>query len=137
LDLHDASGQLISQNFYWLGLESSSYRELARLPPADISAVAESTRNGETIRIRVQLQDTGTTAALQNKLTLLSARDGTRILPAYLGDNYVSLLPGEKAEIQIEYPSSAGAGAAQLAIRGWNLAPRTISVLDSKGENSA
>jgi len=38
----------------------------------------------------------------------------------------VSLLPGEKAEIQIEFPSSAGAGPAQLAIRGRNLAPPTI-----------
>src|ERR1700688_2280517 len=53
-------------------------------------------RNGETIRIRVQLQNNGTSVALQNRVTLLSARDGTRILPAYLSDNYVSLLPGEK-----------------------------------------
>jgi hypothetical protein len=132
LDLHDASGQLISQNFYWLGLESSSYRELDRLPPPAVSAVAESTRNGDTIRIRIQLQNTGTSAALQNKLTLLSARDGQRILPAYFSDNYVSLLPGEKSEIQVEYPASAGPGPAQLAIRGWNLAPRTISVSGSK-----
>lgn len=132
LDLRDASGQLVSQNFYWLGLESSSYRELARLPPAVLAAVAESARNGETIRIRVQLQNNGTGVALQNKLTLLSARDGTRILPAYLSDNYVSLLPGEKTEIQVEYPSSAGAGPAQLAIRGWNLAPRTIPIAETK-----
>ena len=53
LDLGDASGQLVSQNFYWPGLESSSYRGLARLPPAVLAAVAESARNGESIRIRV------------------------------------------------------------------------------------
>jgi hypothetical protein len=132
LDLHDASGQLISQNFYWVGLESSSYRELDRLPPAELSAVAESTKNGEIVRVRVQLQNTGTRAALENKLTLLNARDGTRILPAYLSDNYISLMPGDKSEIQIEYPSSSGAGPAQLAIRGWNLAPRTITIAEHK-----
>ncbi len=55
--------------------------------------------------------------ALANKLTLLNAHDGTRILPAYLSDNYVSLLPGETTEIQIEYPASA-AGPAQFGDSG-------------------
>jgi hypothetical protein len=109
-----------------------SYCELARLPLADLAAVAESAWNGETIRIRVQLQNNSTSVALQNKVTLLSARDGTRILPAYLSDNYVSLLPGEETEIQIEYPSSAGAGPAQLAVRGGNLAPLTIAIAETK-----
>jgi hypothetical protein len=80
----------------------------------------------------VQLQNNGKSVALQNKLTLLSARDGTCILPAYLSDNYVSLLPGEKTEIQIEYPSSAGAGPAQLAVRGRNFAPRTIAIAETE-----
>jgi hypothetical protein len=81
----------------------------------------------------VQLQNRGNAVALENKLTLLDADDGTRrILPAYLSDNYVSLLPGESREIEIEYPSSAGKGPAQVAIRGWNLASRTITVTSGK-----
>ena len=66
----------------------------------------------------------------QSKLTLLNASDGTRILPAYYSDNYVSLLPGETREIEIEYPASAAKGAAQVAMRGWNVAPEMIHVAE-------
>ena len=76
----------------------------------------------------MHLQNNGSAAALENKLTLLNAGDGMRILPAYFSDNYVSLLPGETREIEIEYPVSAANGAAQIAMRGWNLAPQTIPV---------
>jgi beta-galactosidase/beta-glucuronidase len=132
LELRSATGDLLSQNLYWLGAKSSSYRELGRLPPADVSLRADSLRSGDTIHIRVQLQNRGNAVALENKLTLLDAAGGARILPAYLSDNYVSLLPGESREIEIEYPSSAGKGPEQVAIRGWNLASRTIAVAQGK-----
>jgi hypothetical protein len=132
LELRSATGELLSQNLYWLGAKSSSYRELGRLPAADVSASADSTRSGDTIHVRVQLQNRGNAVALENKLTLLDAAGGARILPAYFSDNYVSLLPGESREIEIEYPSSAGKGPAQVAIRGWNLASRTIAATQGK-----
>jgi hypothetical protein len=66
--------------------------------------------------------------SLATKLTLLNVTDGTRILPAYYSDNYVSLLPGESREIEIEYPVKSGTGAPQLAVRGWNLRQKSIPV---------
>ena len=39
--------------------------------------------------------------------------DGPRILPAYLSDNYFSLLPGETRTIEIQYPARAGRGVGQ------------------------
>ena len=51
-----------------------------------------------------------------------------RILPAYFTDNYVSLLPGESREIEIEYPAKSANGPAQLALRGWNLAKQVIPI---------
>ena len=129
LELRSASGELLSDNLYWLAADSASYRQLDRLPPATISASAISTGSGA---IRVHLANTGSTVALENKLTLLNAGDGSRILPAYFGDNYVSLLPGETRDIEIEFPASAAHGAAQLTIRGWNLAPQTIAVTPQK-----
>jgi len=79
----------------------------------------------------VMLRNGGNSVALENKLTLLNAADGTRILPAYFSDNYVSLLPGEAREIDVEYPA-AGRGAAELSLRGWNLAAETVSVTAQK-----
>jgi len=128
LELRSAAGQLVSDNLYWLGAEASSYRELNGLPPATISASAASSQSSGAMHIHVELRNAGNSVALANKLTLLNAADGLRILPAYYSDNYVSLLPGETREIEIEFPPAAAHGAAQLTIRGWNLAPQIVAV---------
>lgn len=90
--------------------------------------MATSTRAADEIHIHARIENHGNSAALTTKLTLLNAEDGSRILPAYYSDNYVSLLPGETREMDIECPASAAHGPAKLSVRGWNLAPQTIAV---------
>jgi hypothetical protein len=131
LELRDPSGEIVSDNFYWLGANSASYRRLNRLAPASLSVTAKSSRSGDSVRVRAELHNTGSAASLATKLTLVNA-DGSRILPAFYSDNYVSLLPGESREIEIEYPAKAGTGAAQLALRGWNLAKQTVPISDGR-----
>jgi len=128
LELRDAGGQLLSDNLYWLGATSASYRQLNRLPPATLATSATLTSKEGTNRVDLQLRNTGTAAALANKLTLVNAVDGSRILPAYYSNNYVSLLPGETREVEIEYPASAGKGRPQVNLRGWSLAPTSVPV---------
>jgi hypothetical protein len=128
LELRKATGEPVSENLYWLGQESASYRRLNRLPAATIEATATSIRAGATLHVRVKLHNTGNVASLEDKLTLVNASDGSRILPAYFSDNYVSLLPEESRDIDIEYPAAAGRGAAQIMLRGWNLASRAITI---------
>jgi len=132
LELRNAAGQLISDNLYWLGATSPLYRQLTRLPTAVVAASATSTRSGDMTRVHVTLQNKGTAAALENKLTLVNASDGTRILPAYYSDNYVSLLPGETREVEIEYPTSASNGDPRVNLRGWNLAPTVVPMRKQK-----
>lgn len=61
-------------------------------------------------------------------MTLLNVGDKTRILPAYFSDNYVSLLPGEIRTVEVEYPATASNGRPEIAIRGWNAIPQSVSV---------
>jgi Exo-beta-D-glucosaminidase Ig-fold domain len=132
LELHNAAGQVLSQNLYWLGAEASSYRQLVRLPAADVTATAVSKPGNNVIHIHVQLRNRGNVAALENKLTVLNTNDLSRVLPVYLSDNYVSLLPGETREIDIDYPLSAAKGFPTLTMRGWNLASQTVSITEDK-----
>ena len=76
----------------------------------------------------VALENTGSAVAVAAKLTLLRASDGERILPAYFSDNYVSLLPGEKREVEISYPAAQATAPATVAIRGWNVMPAKVEV---------
>jgi hypothetical protein len=130
LELRSADKALLSENLYWMGADSAAYRALNRLPTVALSATATSTRTSQATHITVQLKNSGPAPALAAKLTLLSSADSSRILPAYLSDNYASLLPGEIREIDIQYPVSASAANAtpQIALRGWNISPQTIPV---------
>jgi hypothetical protein len=76
-------------------------------------------------KIAITLHNESKQAALETKLTLENAGDGSRILPAYYSDNYISLLPDESREIAIEYPAKY---PAKLAVYGWNIKPLNIPV---------
>jgi hypothetical protein len=131
LELHDNAGKLLSDNFYWLAGEAPQLRQLNRLPAANLAASATWRRDGDSVRIHAVVQNKGAAAAIENKFTVLNASGG-RILPAYLSDNYFSLLPGETKEVDIDYPASAGTGAPQLGLRAWNLPQTTIAVTEQK-----
>jgi len=125
LQLKNFQGQLLSDNLYWLSADYENYRQLSKLPAAQLLATALSSRAGEKAHVSVHLENRGTSAALETKLTLLGT-DGSRILPAYLSDNYVSLLPGETRDIEIEYPAESSRTSPQVAIRGWNVPSQTV-----------
>jgi hypothetical protein len=132
LGLRNSAGEVFSENFYWLGENSVAYRQLNRLAQATVSATASSTSADGVLHVRVTLRNTGAVVSLLDKLTLLNAADGSRILPAYFTDNYISLLPGESREIRIESPAAAGRGSVQVAMRGWNLVTQTVPVSAQK-----
>ena len=132
LELTDNSGKLLSDNLYWLGATSTSYRELTHLPSVPLQSQAKATRKDRMVDIEVSLKNTSTTASLATKLTLLGAKDRQRILPAYFTDNYISLLPGESKTVIIEYPADRQPQQAVIALRGWNTTPATIPVVDTK-----
>jgi hypothetical protein len=126
LELRDPAGALVSDNFYWMGGTNADYRKLNRLGEAQIKATVRTTIEDDEQRVKVVLENVGSTAAIELKLTLLEADGKTRVLPAYYSDNYVSLLPGEKKEIVVDYPKVATAGGVRVGLRGWNLGPRIV-----------
>ena len=130
LELSDSTGKVVSQNLYWLGEKSSSYRELTRLSKSTLQASATSTMNDEMAKFRVQLTNPSSVVSLANKLTLIAVKDKTRILPAYFSDNYISLLPGETRLVEIECPAGALKDKAEIVIRGWNATTQTVNITD-------
>jgi hypothetical protein len=128
LELRDSTGKLVSDNFYWMGGTSADYRKLNRLGEAQIKTTVRTAVDGEEQRVKVVLENTGSTAAIELKLTLLEEDGKTRVLPAYYSDNYVSLLPQEIREIVIDYPRTAAARGMSVGLRGWNLEQRVVKV---------
>jgi hypothetical protein len=127
LDLVGADGAALSQNLYWLSGDAPGSRKLADMPAQSVSLAARQSKAGEEKVITAILVNTGSAPALTSKLTLVDAT-GERILPAYYSDNYVSLLPGERRQVEIRYPAARSQGAPRLELRGWNVKPLTVGV---------
>ena len=126
LEVSDAAGAPVSDNFYWWAKDEASLRELNGLGPAKLDVTATAATAGGERKATVRIRNAGAAPALLVKLTLKDAATGERILPAYYSDNYVSLLPGEERVVTVNFPESANKPA--IGLRGWNLETETVGV---------
>ncbi len=131
LRMTDSAGKLISRNVYWLAAKEDDYRQMNAMAPAalTVTAVPSAAAAPEGERaLTLHLTNSTATPVIAAKLTLLDRKSKERILPAYYSDNYVSLLPGESADVTIRYPAAAARGDVAIGLRGWNVTPSTRNV---------
>lgn len=121
-----SDGSAVSDNLYWWAREESTLRELNDLPQVRLNGASTVANSGDENKVSVKLDNFGNTPALLVKLTLENADTGSRILPAYYSENYISLLPGESRVITIAFPATRFKPA--IAIRGWNVEQETVAV---------
>jgi hypothetical protein len=126
LTLTDSNGAVLSDNVYWQGLDEASQRRLNDLAPQPVAVSATAHSDGDDTVVDAVLTNRGPAPALSAKITVLDER-GARVLPAYYSDNYLTLLPGETRRIEVRCPSGP-AQCAHVALRGWNVETRDISV---------
>ena len=103
LMLTDASGETLSNNFYWTNIdEKYNYRALQNMPEAQVQVeVSDKSRLSEGI-VQLTLSNESTYVAFANRVRIVNSVTGERILPAIMSDNYVTLMPGENATITVE-----------------------------------
>lgn len=101
LELRDAAGELLSDNFYWRnGEKELDYQALNTLPAVNLEVTAEKISPEKAV---LTLANNSSTVAFANRLRLLDAETGSRILPVLMTDNYITLLPGERRQIEVDY----------------------------------
>jgi len=114
LTLSGASGA-ISRNAYWKSADvGHGETVLANMPMAVVTATLG--KSGEALH--ATLLNHSSVPALLVKLTVRSV-DGRRVLPVYLSDNYISLLPRERRDVTIACANACP--SLTLGIRGWNV----------------
>jgi mannosylglycoprotein endo-beta-mannosidase len=102
LDLTDASGNLLSTNFYWQHVAQDQFAGLMNLSTVVLDAEANARTEGDKTVVTVTLHNNTTNVALLTHLQLHQKKSGRRVLPVFYSDNYVSLVPGESSTISIE-----------------------------------
>jgi hypothetical protein len=123
LEIHDAAGKLLSNNFYWRALpeHQDDLTDLNKLPLATLEAqITRKDADGKTM-VTVTLHNPTTGVALMAHLQL-RRHSGERVLPVYYSDNYVSLTPNESKTITIEADQQNLQGQdALVVVDGWNV----------------
>jgi exo-1,4-beta-D-glucosaminidase len=145
LELRDAAGKLLSDNFYVLPAkladlewEKSNYfytpansygdlHDLAQLPKATVNSTARYGAGKGVVR----LTNTGEGVAFFLHARAVKRGTDEEIAPVHWSDNFVSLLPGESRELTYELPAFSG-GPVSVKLDGWNLAARTLAVSAAK-----
>jgi hypothetical protein len=123
LELHDASGKLLSSNLYWRAQpdHQDDLTALNQLPTVALTAQVEHTDADGKRVLTVTLHNPTANIALMAHLQL-RRKSGERVLPVFYSDNYVSLVPNETKTVTIEAALSDFNGEDALVVfDGWNV----------------
>lgn len=127
LKLTDASGKLISENFYWRnGEKDLDYRDLLKLPETNVKATIENLNKAEG-KFTVVLENKSNTVSFANRVRLVNRKTGERILPAIMSDGYVTLLPGESRAITVEVEPEMLSQGAKVLVKTFNKKEKALA----------
>lgn len=144
--LEDAGGKLVSENFYWLSKQGDTldkpregsdwyytptkqfadFKALQTLPPVKLDVTARSDRNGDQSVTHVAISNASKCLAFMVHLKVNAGKSGEEILPVIWGDNYFSLLPGEKREVSAAYEKPPRGVKPVVEVSGWNIQLQTV-----------
>ncbi|WP_264563789.1 glycoside hydrolase family 2 protein [Flavobacterium sp. N3904] len=111
----------IVDNFYWLENNNGSCQDLNTMPMAEVSIKHEIVNKGETVLVKVNIENNTPYVSLLNKLKIKNNK-GESVLPVFYSDNYFSLLPGEKKTINLSFENNNDE-QTYLLVEGWNNKP--------------
>lgn len=119
LELRDAEGKLLSDNFYWRnGVIDLDYTALNTLPKADIICkVIEKDSSDGMGKVKIMIKNQSETVAFGNRLRLVNRITGERVLPVILPENYFTLMPGEERVMLIEADAGQMKEGASLLLK--------------------
>lgn len=128
LRLMDTGENIISENFYWLPDAAGNYSGMQQMVKAKLKITARY--NGKN-HITVSMSDPeNNPVALFNRISLVDVSTKERLLPVFYSDNYISVMPGESREIDIDYSSLQNNDAAEISVNGWNVPLQYIAIDD-------
>jgi exo-1,4-beta-D-glucosaminidase len=143
--LFDDSGKLVVDNTYWqsqkdddlgarahdavMTLRQDSWADMTALntmPPVAVETEATQTKVDEESHVTIRLRNPSQHIAFFERATISTAGDGNEILPILYDDNYITIFPGETAEIHGTVPKAAKARWVRL--EGYNTPATAIPI---------
>ena len=133
-------GQLVDANFYCLSTDpemldepnSTSYvtpikdfadlTALNGLKPVTLKVKNKFSQDGPSTKLVLELENPSSDLALMVEIRIVREATGEPVLPIYLDDNYITLLPKETRKISGAFATEDLIGEVPgVRIRGWNV----------------
>jgi hypothetical protein len=127
LELKDAEGHPLSDNFYWNAKEVWKYEGLSAMNEVQVSGRVKSGQDGEACKLTINVENPSKVVALMTRLKLVDPASGLLVAPILYSENYFSLTPGESRLITIEFRTKKVVGnEVKVMIEGWNVKPAEL-----------
>jgi len=142
LQLRDAGGKELSDNFYWLSTKADTLnwakqQDTVYTPQAEfgdltgLNSLPKVKLNASFVSgngtAQVTVSNPGNAVAFMVHLRVTRDAGGEDLTPILWEDNYFSLLPGESRTVTAKYdPSLLGGKQAVVALDGWNVTAVTL-----------
>jgi len=140
LKLKNNTGNLVSENFYWLATQKdkldwdktiwfytpqkqyADFTAINSMEKVDILLEKEIVSQGEEWEMNVTVSNPTEKLAFFMELMATKKSDGSSILPVFWSDNYISLAPGESKTLNLKfYQKDLGNDEPVIKIQGVNL----------------
>jgi len=99
LRLKNGRGKLLDENLYWLTSKEADWLELEGLESANVQVDVRKDEKGQKSAF---IENTGDETAFFIRLKVTDMKSGELVLPVFMEDNYFTLFPGEKRQIEID-----------------------------------
>ncbi|MDR3339676.1 MAG: beta-glycosidase [Candidatus Symbiothrix sp.] len=112
------NGKIVTSNIYWLTTIPKDYSGLTRLPQTRPQIETQLQQNGQeytgTVRLRAENQ-----ISFFNRIKVFDKATGKRILPVHYSDNYITLMPGDEQEVNLQFSSRLPKEQIKIVIDSW------------------
>ncbi|MDR2120440.1 MAG: beta-glycosidase [Tannerella sp.] len=115
------AGKELTDNIYWLTTTEKDYTTLAGLPESKPEVQVSLDKQGEEYVGTVRMTADGRISFF-NRIKVFDRQTGNRILPVHYSDNYITLMPGDRKEIRLSFPSSLPRERIEIAVDSWTAA---------------
>ncbi|HEV2987303.1 MAG TPA: glycoside hydrolase family 2 protein [Candidatus Angelobacter sp.] len=149
LNLTDAAGKMVSDNFYWLSTKPDvldwahsewyytptkqleDFTALKTLPKLTLTGASSIEHRADATMVHVTVRNPGKALAFQVRLRVTDKK-GEDVLPVLFEDNYFPLFPGEERTLSVTFDSKKITGAPEVLVEGWNVQPGKLPARDEK-----
>lgn len=125
LQLLSSAKVLLDDNFYWLPDSSGNYSGLQKMKLVTLDTSAKKIEKNKVL-LTLKNEETNPIAFF-NRISLVDTNTGSRILPVFYSDNYLSIKPGETKTIFVESQNELKKNF-KIEVKGWNVSRQEVHI---------